>query len=71
MIWPESAYFEFIPISRTPQAHDLSNSTEDQPLELVDAADVELGKEYELVVTNVSGRFTLTNCLRSTVCGVP
>jgi len=71
MIWPESAYFEFIPISGTPQAHDLSNSTEDQPLRLVDAADVELGKEYEIVVTNVSGRFTLTNCLQSTVCGVP
>jgi hypothetical protein len=38
---------------------------------LIDAADVELGKEYEIVVTNVSGRFTLSNYLRSTVCGVP
>ncbi|CAM6025539.1 unnamed protein product, partial [Sphagnum balticum] len=66
MIWPESAYFEFIPISGTPEAHDLSNSTEDQPLQLVDAADVELGKEYEIVVTNVSGlyRYCVGDVLR-------
>ncbi|KAF5791618.1 putative GH3 family protein [Helianthus annuus] len=50
-IMPNMGYFEFIP-------HDPSNPvtiSRDQPPHLLDLADLELGKEYELVISTYSG----------------
>ncbi|CAN4082980.1 unnamed protein product [Withania somnifera] len=50
-IMPNMGYFEFIP-------HDPINPVQishDSPPHLVDLADVELGKEYELVITTYAG----------------
>ncbi|KAM7507152.1 hypothetical protein LguiA_017605 [Lonicera macranthoides] len=50
-IMPNMAYFEFLP-------HDPVNSmslTRESPPRLVDLADVEVGKEYELVITTYAG----------------
>ncbi|XP_009782242.1 probable indole-3-acetic acid-amido synthetase GH3.1 [Nicotiana sylvestris] len=50
-IMPNMGYFEFIP-------HDPANPVQishDSPPHLVDLADVELGKEYELVITTYAG----------------
>ncbi|KAI5083972.1 hypothetical protein GOP47_0000141 [Adiantum capillus-veneris] len=54
---PNMAYFEFLPISEEPS---LSN--------LVDLVDVELGKEYELVITTYAGlyRYRVGDVLRVT-----
>jgi hypothetical protein len=59
MIWPESAYFEFIPVAADDSHADniAPHSTGKKTPQLVDTADVELGKEYEIVITTVSGRF--------------
>lgn len=48
---PSMAYFEFLPIERSHNNDD--NSLDEQ--QLVDLTDVELGKEYELVVTTYAG----------------
>ncbi|KAL0291531.1 UNVERIFIED_CONTAM: putative indole-3-acetic acid-amido synthetase GH3.1 [Sesamum calycinum] len=63
-IMPNMGYFEFIP-------HDPANPVElrrDSPPQLVDLADVEVGKEYELVVTTYSGlcRYRVGDILRVT-----
>ena len=47
---PSMAYFEFLPVQRTSNNDE---SLDDQ--QLVDLTDVELGKEYELVVTTYAG----------------
>ncbi|KAH7835347.1 hypothetical protein Vadar_025340 [Vaccinium darrowii] len=63
-IMPNMAYFEFLP-------HD-PNSTgstrNSPPPELVDLADVEVGKEYELVITTYAGlcRYRVGDILRVT-----
>ncbi|KAI4385287.1 hypothetical protein MLD38_003332 [Melastoma candidum] len=49
-IMPMMGYFEFIPYD--PSSPPLSR---DSPPRLVDLADVEVGKEYELVITTYSG----------------
>lgn len=58
-IMPNMGYFEFIP-----HPHDPANPGR----ELVDLADVEVGKEYELVVTTYSGlcRYRVGDILRVT-----
>ncbi|KAK4488417.1 hypothetical protein RD792_004180 [Penstemon davidsonii] len=63
-IIPNMGYFEFIP-------HDPDNSVSlkyDSPPRLVDLADVEVGKEYELVVSTYSGlcRYRVGDILRVT-----
>lgn len=59
-IMPNMAYFEFLP-------HE-PNSTRDSPSRLVDLADVEIGKEYELVITTYAGlcRYRVGDILRVT-----
>ncbi|XP_075482408.1 putative indole-3-acetic acid-amido synthetase GH3.1 [Primulina tabacum] len=63
-IMPNMGYFEFIP-------HGLSapvKLSRDSPPRLVDLADLEVGKEYELVVTTYSGlsRYRVGDILRVT-----
>lgn len=59
-IMPNMAYFEFLPLD--------SGSTRDLPPRLVDLVDVEVGKEYELVITTYSGlyRYRVGDILRVT-----
>jgi len=45
MLWPEKAYYEFIPVG--------DNCVERETT--VEACDLEVGKEYEIVVTNATG----------------
>ncbi|KAI5604151.1 hypothetical protein POPTR_001G298300v4 [Populus trichocarpa] len=60
-IMPNMAYFEFLP-------HDPNGFTHDSTPKLVDLADVELGKEYELVITTYAGlyRYQVGDILRVT-----
>ncbi|KAK3012331.1 hypothetical protein RJ639_011632 [Escallonia herrerae] len=62
-IMPNMAYFEFLP-------HEPNSSglTRDSPPRLVDLVDVELGKEYELVITTYAGlcRYRVGDILRVT-----
>lgn len=62
-IMPNMAYFEFLPL-------DLSStgSTREPVPELVDLVDVEVGKEYELVITTYAGlyRYRVGDILRVT-----
>lgn len=59
-IMPNKGYFEFIP-------HDTVNSGDLTP-QLIDLADVELGKQYELVITTYAGlcRYWLGDILQVT-----
>lgn len=59
-IMPNMAYFEFLP-----HHHPNSNSEE---VKLVDLVDVEIGKEYELVITTYAGlyRYRVGDILRVT-----
>ncbi|XP_065870410.1 probable indole-3-acetic acid-amido synthetase GH3.1 [Euphorbia lathyris] len=59
-IMPNMAYFEFLP-------HH-PDSTRDSPPKLVDLVDVEVGKEYELVITTYAGlyRYRVGDILRVT-----
>ncbi|EXB76648.1 hypothetical protein L484_011493 [Morus notabilis] len=59
-IMPNMAYFEFLP-----DYHPNSNSEE---VKLVDLVDVEIGKEYELVITTYAGlyRYRVGDILRVT-----
>ncbi|KAL6587667.1 hypothetical protein OROMI_000645 [Orobanche minor] len=64
-IMPNMGYFEFIPHG------DLENPVQlnrDSPMRLVDLADVQVGKEYELVITTYSGlcRYRVGDILRVT-----
>ncbi|XP_059652957.1 probable indole-3-acetic acid-amido synthetase GH3.1 [Cornus florida] len=62
-IMPNMAYFEFLP-------HEPNSSglTRDSPPKLVDMVDVEVGKEYELVITTYAGlyRYRVGDILRVT-----
>ncbi|XP_050206489.1 probable indole-3-acetic acid-amido synthetase GH3.1 [Mercurialis annua] len=63
-IMPNMAYFEFLP-------HEHSSSSalsRDSPPRLVDLADVEVGKEYEVIVTTHAGlnRYRVGDILRVT-----
>ncbi|KAE8730415.1 putative indole-3-acetic acid-amido synthetase GH3.8 [Hibiscus syriacus] len=62
-IMPNMAYFEFLP-------HEPNSSgfTRDSPQKLVDLVDVEVGKEYELVITTYAGlcRYRVGDILRVT-----
>ncbi|KAG6408965.1 hypothetical protein SASPL_131993 [Salvia splendens] len=60
-IMPNMAYFEFLP-------HEAAPAAGAQPLQLVDLADVEVGKEYELVITTYAGlyRYHVGDILRVT-----
>ncbi|KAK6159258.1 hypothetical protein DH2020_006572 [Rehmannia glutinosa] len=61
-IMPNMAYFEFLP-------HEPNNSPgSTPPSQLVDLADVEIGKEYELVITTYAGlcRYRVGDILRVT-----
>ncbi|XP_057502655.1 probable indole-3-acetic acid-amido synthetase GH3.1 [Actinidia eriantha] len=62
-IMPNMAYFEFLP--HEPNSTGL---TQNSPPELVDLADVEVGKEYELVITTYAGlyRYRVGDVLRVT-----
>lgn len=46
---PTMAYFEFLPVSSS------SSSSHDEHQELVDLVDVQIGQEYELVITTYAG----------------
>ncbi|XP_041012282.1 probable indole-3-acetic acid-amido synthetase GH3.1 [Juglans microcarpa x Juglans regia] len=63
-IMPNMAYFEFLP--HEPNANRFSSR--DLPLKLVDLVDVEVGKEYELVITTYAGlyRYRVGDILRVT-----
>ncbi|KAK9284580.1 hypothetical protein L1049_023756 [Liquidambar formosana] len=60
-IMPMMAYFEFLP-------HPAPTLSRDSPPRLVDLADVEEGKEYELIVTTYAGlcRYRVGDILRVT-----
>lgn len=62
-IMPNMAYFEFMP--HEPNSHE---SFRDSPPKLVDLVDVEVGKEYELVITTYAGlcRYRVGDILRVT-----
>lgn len=62
-IMPNMAYFEFLPHEPNP-----TGSTLNSPSKLVDLVDVELGKEYELVITTYAGlyRYRVGDILRVT-----
>lgn len=48
---PTMAYFEFLPVSSSSS----SSSSHDEHQELVDLVDVQIGQEYELVITTYAG----------------
>ncbi|XP_038970374.1 probable indole-3-acetic acid-amido synthetase GH3.8 [Phoenix dactylifera] len=60
-IMPNMAYFEFLP-------HKPSSMTGPNSIKLVDLANVEIGKEYELVITTYAGlyRYRVGDILRVT-----
>ncbi|KAG5535557.1 hypothetical protein RHGRI_023354 [Rhododendron griersonianum] len=64
-IMPNMAYFEFLP--HDPAAAPPSSS-DSPPPKLVDLADVDVGKEYELIITTYSGlcRYRVGDILRVT-----
>ncbi|KAF7136383.1 hypothetical protein RHSIM_Rhsim08G0097200 [Rhododendron simsii] len=65
-IMPNMAYFEFLP--HDPAAAPPLSSRDSPPPNLVDLADVEVGKEYELIITTYSGlcRYRVGDILRVT-----
>lgn len=46
MLWPEKAYYEFIPVD--------DDNVESE--EILEACDLQVGREYEIVVTNIIGK---------------
>lgn len=62
-IMPNMAYFEFLPVD-----HSSGGSARDSTPRLVDLVDVEVGKEYELVITTYAGlyRYRVGDILRVT-----
>ncbi|KAI8542085.1 hypothetical protein RHMOL_Rhmol08G0111600 [Rhododendron molle] len=66
-IMPNMAYFEFLHHDPAAAASPLS-SRDSPPPKLVDLADVEVGKEYELIITTYSGlcRYRVGDILRVT-----
>ncbi|GAB2267614.1 hypothetical protein Dimus_002596 [Dionaea muscipula] len=67
-IMPNMAYFEFLPVD-SPSSPAGNLTTRDSPsTQLVDLVDVEIGKEYELVITTYAGlyRYRVGDILRVT-----
>ncbi|KAL3814287.1 hypothetical protein ACJIZ3_015555 [Penstemon smallii] len=62
-IMPNMAYFEFLP-----HEPNSNGSTHNSPSKLVDLVDLEIGKEYELVITTYAGlyRYQVGDILRVT-----
>ncbi|KAK9682676.1 hypothetical protein RND81_10G088500 [Saponaria officinalis] len=62
-IMPNMAYFEFLPLDST-----LSSTRGDLSSRLIDLVDVEVGREYELVITTYAGlcRYRVGDILRVT-----
>ncbi|XVF59335.1 hypothetical protein PTKIN_Ptkin07bG0267500 [Pterospermum kingtungense] len=62
-IMPNMAYFEFLPLESS-----ASSLSRDSPPRLVDLSDVEVGKEYELIITTYAGlcRYRVGDILRVT-----
>ena len=60
-IMPNMAYFEFIP-------HSGREDSEDSATQLIELADLEIGKDYEIIVTNYAGlwRYRVGDILRVT-----
>lgn len=53
-LWPETAYYEFIPLNEDGlEIHD------GESMKVLEACELEIGKDYELVVTNVIGKQSL------------
>uniref|UniRef100_A0A7I4CJG6 Uncharacterized protein n=1 Tax=Physcomitrium patens TaxID=3218 RepID=A0A7I4CJG6_PHYPA len=52
MLWPETAYYEFIPLDE-----DSNPEQDGDVVRTVEACDLEVGRQYELVVTNVIGLY--------------
>lgn len=65
-IMPNMAYFEFLP--HEPSSNPTGSSRGSSPPKLVDLADLEIGKEYELVITTYAGlyRYRVGDILRVT-----
>ncbi|KAL1362902.1 hypothetical protein HN51_011111 [Arachis hypogaea] len=65
---PTMAYFEFLPLNKMNGGNGHSNNSNNQLVkeDLVDLVDVELGQEYELVVTTYAGlyRYRVGDILR-------
>ncbi|KAK8519069.1 hypothetical protein V6N13_017686 [Hibiscus sabdariffa] len=67
---PTMAYFEFLPVTRknelTGSISDPTSLNDEEKQQLVDLVDVELGQEYELVVTTNAGlyRYRVGDILR-------
>ncbi|XP_027155439.1 probable indole-3-acetic acid-amido synthetase GH3.1 [Coffea eugenioides] len=64
---PNLAYFEFIPQEHHSSKMDIGNSTVTTP-DLIDLVDVEVGKDYEVVITTYAGlyRYQMGDILRVT-----
>lgn len=59
-VLPDIAYFEFIPLMGKPEKQELgktASTIQYKELEPVGLTEVEVGKEYEIVVTNFSGLY--------------
>jgi auxin responsive GH3 family protein len=54
---PTMAYFEFLPLNKIDENADSISASEQE--HLVDLVDVELGQEYELVVTTYAGKISI------------
>ena len=54
---PAMAYFEFLPLNKIDANADSISATEQE--HLVELVDVELGQEYELVVTTYAGKISI------------
>lgn len=64
-VLPDIAYFEFIPLSENSEDQELeqsSSTSHNTELEPVGLTEVEVGKEYEILFTNVAG-----NCEKSLI----
>ena len=58
MLWPDSAYYEFIALedpNDEKQNEEIAVTNSESSLTVLEACDLEVGKYYELVVTNVIG----------------
>uniref|UniRef100_A0A1D1YKN8 Putative indole-3-acetic acid-amido synthetase GH3.5 n=1 Tax=Anthurium amnicola TaxID=1678845 RepID=A0A1D1YKN8_9ARAE len=68
-VLPDIGYFEFIPLTKDSEEQDLernASTTRYSEYEPVGLADVKLGKEYELILTNYAGlyRYRLGDVVR-------
>ncbi|OAY70989.1 putative indole-3-acetic acid-amido synthetase GH3.5 [Ananas comosus] len=56
-VLPDIGYFEFIPLKPKVEARELETSDSHAELEPVGLTEVQVGKEYEIVVTNFAGLY--------------